>query len=70
MTDGSKNGGQAPLLLTLGETARALGLSERKTWELGVVGELPRIQIGRSVRFALSDVEAFIARQRCEAVRR
>lgn len=57
-----------PLLMTLGETAKALGLSERKTWELGVTGELPRIEIGRSVRFAIADVEAFVARQRRKAV--
>jgi excisionase family DNA binding protein len=65
-----KTEGDAPLLLTTDEAARALGLSPRKVWELGAVGELPRVQIGRSVRFARGDIEDFIARQRRKAVQR
>ncbi|MCA9109284.1 MAG: helix-turn-helix domain-containing protein [Planctomycetaceae bacterium] len=44
-------------LLTMSETARYLGLSERKVWEMGKCRELPSVRIGRSVRFDITDLD-------------
>ncbi len=48
-------------LLTVKETARALHISERKLHDLI---EIPRIRIGRSVRFDPKDVATFIESRR------
>ena len=57
-------------LLTAAEVAERLGYTERYVWKLGREGVLPRIKLpGRKyVRFAESDVEAFVASCR-ESVR-
>lgn len=49
------------LLLTPRETARTLGISDRTLWGLP---DLPRIRIGRSVRYSLDDIKEWIARRR------
>jgi|LakMenEpi03Aug12_release.lakeMendotaPanAssembly.Ray.scaffolds.fasta_scaffold4416411_1 excisionase family DNA binding protein len=52
------------ILVRKHEAGSVLGLSERKLDELVNRGEIPTIRIGRSVRFALSDLLAFVERQR------
>jgi excisionase family DNA binding protein len=47
-------------LLTAEEVARVLRCTERYVWRLGRDGKLPRIRVGRHVRFDPADVEAFI----------
>jgi len=47
-------------ILTKSEVAKYLQISERKLDYLRQAGELPCIKIGRSVRFRLEDVEAFL----------
>lgn len=47
-------------LLTAEEVARILRCTERYVWRLGRDGKLPRIRVGRHVRFDPVDVDAFI----------
>ena len=49
-----------PAILTRREAARFLSVSERQVWNLQNDGRLPHVRIGRSVRFRVSDLEAFI----------
>lgn len=51
-------------LLTARQVAQALSISERKLWSLTASGHLPAIRLGRSVRYAPSDVAALVDRQR------
>lgn len=49
------------LLLTARQAAEALAVSERTLWGLTVPrGELPAVHIGRAVRYAVADIEAWI----------
>jgi excisionase family DNA binding protein len=52
------------LLITKPELAARTGLSERKLDDLVQRGELPAVRIGRSIRFAVTDVIAFIEGKR------
>jgi len=49
-----------PLLLTPREAAKALSISERTLFDLKKNGELPVILIGRSVRYSVNDLKAWI----------
>lgn len=53
-----------PLLITKRELSARTGLSERKIDDLVQRGELPAVRIGRSIRFAVTDVIAFIEGKR------
>lgn len=53
-----------PWLVDSREAARLLNVSERALWELGVTGKLPRVRVGRSVRFDLADLRNFIDSQK------
>jgi excisionase family DNA binding protein len=51
-----------PLLLMSREAAKLLAVSERTLWGLTVPrGPIPTVKIGRCVRFALTDLQAFVA---------
>lgn len=52
------------LLLTVQEAARALSISERSLWTLTNEGAVQSVRIGRSVRYAVSDLQAYIDRCR------
>jgi len=47
-------------LMTAREAAKYFNISERTLWTLSSVGDLPRVQIGRAVRYDAGDLEAFI----------
>ncbi len=47
-------------LMTAREAAKYLNISERTLWTLSNVGDLPRVLIGRAVRYDAADLEAFI----------
>jgi excisionase family DNA binding protein len=47
-------------LMTAREAAKYLNISERTLWTLSNGGDLPRVQIGRAVRYDAADLEAFI----------
>ena len=53
-----------PLLMTYGEAAKALRVSDRTVWSLVKRGTLPAIRVGSAVRIDRRDVLAFIDRQR------
>ena len=44
-----------------------LCLSERTLWSLSERGEIPRLKIGRAVRYAVADLRAYIegAKEKC-----
>ncbi len=48
-------------LLRLHEAAEVLAISPRALWERSRRGEIPVVCIGRSRRYRLSDVEAYVA---------
>lgn len=54
----------AQLLLTTQEAARLLSVSPRTLARLTSDGRIQPIRVGRLVRYAVADLEAFIARQR------
>lgn len=56
----------AKLLMTARETAEALSISERKLWDLTNENEIPAIRIGRSVRYAIEDIQLWIETKRNE----
>jgi excisionase family DNA binding protein len=49
------------LLLTERQAAESLAISPRKLWSLRASGQIGHIQIGRSVRYELADLEHWIA---------
>lgn len=51
------------LLLTAREAAAALSISERSLWGLTNQGILRCVRIGRSKRYSIDDLRAFIASQ-------
>jgi excisionase family DNA binding protein len=51
-------------LLTEPQAAEFLSISPRKMWELGSSGEIPRVPIGKAVRYHLADLEAWIEKQK------
>ena len=50
------------LLLTQPEAAKFLNMCERKFWEEVHAGKIPKIKIGRSVRFDVRDLLAYVDR--------
>jgi excisionase family DNA binding protein len=55
-----------PLLLRPIEAARALGIGARSLWRLTDAGEVPCVRIGRSVRYAPADLQAYIDKRRAQ----
>lgn len=48
------------LLVNARDAAAMLALSPRKLWELTNCGAIPCVRIGRAVRYAVSDLRAFV----------
>jgi excisionase family DNA binding protein len=55
------------LLWTCREAAAALGISERKLWDLTNEGAIPCIRIGRAVRYDPGDIRTWIDAQKNRA---
>ncbi len=53
-----------PRLLDSGPAAAYLCIGKRKLWQLTNCGEIACIRIGRSVRYDIVDLDAFITRHR------
>ena len=51
-------------LLKPAEAARFLAVSERTVKRLTSRGELPHVRVGRSMRFVMADLLAYVASQR------
>jgi excisionase family DNA binding protein len=58
-----------PLLVTRDEGADMLGISKRKLWSLTAGGEIPSVKIGKSVRYAVVDLRAWVDKLRKEQKR-
>jgi excisionase family DNA binding protein len=56
---------QGQLLITSKQAASMLAISERTLWQLTNDGHLPAVRFGRTVRYDLGDLRAFIASRRC-----
>jgi excisionase family DNA binding protein len=56
------------LLVKAPEAAALLSLSERKLWEMRNCRQIPHVKIGRAVRYAVADLEAWIEQQKTEAL--
>jgi hypothetical protein len=54
----------APLLVNIKTAARMLSISERSVGRLQAAGDLVPVKIGRALRFAVSDLERFVANRR------
>lgn len=52
------------LLVDVPTAAKLLAIGKRTLWRLSDSGEIPPIKIGRAVRYAVADLEGFIARRR------
>ncbi|GIS62068.1 MAG: hypothetical protein CM1200mP2_42930 [Planctomycetaceae bacterium] len=57
-------------LLTSSEVARILAVSERTLWKLTKSGDVPCVQIGRSVRYDARSLDRGSGRERHRAARR
>lgn len=49
------------LLLTVGEAARRLAMSERGAWSLVLSGALPSVRVGRLRRVAVTDLHDYVS---------
>ena len=68
MKSGTQIGSNPPAkLLTPKETAALLAISERKLWSMTNQNEIPHIRIGKSVRYAVSDLETWIETKRIDS---
>lgn len=56
--------GRSKRLLTSKEAARYLGISERHLWAITAAGAPPCIKVGRSVRYAIDDLDGYIDSRR------
>lgn len=57
--------GPAPrLLVSEREAASMLSICPRSLWTLRTAGEIPHVRVGRSVRYAVADLEQWIEQQR------
>lgn len=54
----------APQLLTYQEVRHVYGIPERTLRDLADAGEIPVVQLGRSVRFHRPDLDAYIANRK------
>src|SRR3954467_15660986 len=56
-------GPRHPLLVDSHEAARLLAVSERTLWALTDAGEVRCLRLGRAKRYAVAELERFIARR-------
>jgi excisionase family DNA binding protein len=60
----NKNSSVPKLLLSAREAAESLSISPRKLWSMTNSGEIPCVRFGRSVRYDLLDLQAWIESQK------
>jgi excisionase family DNA binding protein len=60
----------AQLLVTIPEAARVLAVGRSTLYELIGSGQLATVHIGRSVRIAVDELEAFVSHRQLAAARR
>lgn len=59
----------APLALRPAEAAPALGISERKLWELTVAGRVPHLKLGRATVYPVASLAAWLDEEAKKGVR-
>jgi excisionase family DNA binding protein len=47
-------------ILNIPETAKYMGIGQRHLYEITKSGALPRIKMGRSVRYSLADIKRYL----------
>jgi len=52
-----------PLAVNMTTAAKLLGIGTRKLWELTNRGEIPHVRIGRSVRYPVEDLRAWLSQR-------
>jgi excisionase family DNA binding protein len=57
-----------PLLVTPPDAAHLLAVSERTLWGLTDAGEVRAVRIGRAVRYAVSDLVAYVERLQAQHI--
>lgn len=58
---------KAKILVCLAEAAEMLSISQRTMWSLADQGSIPRVRIGRSVRFDVADLRRFAESRKSES---
>ena len=53
----------APLALRPREAAKALGIGQRKLWELTKAGNIPHIRLGACILYPVAQLQAWLAQQ-------
>lgn len=64
-----QNARPSPLALRPKDAARALGIGERKLWELTKAGAIPHARIGCCVLYPVPQLEAWLAEQASASAR-
>lgn len=59
-----QHGSPPRLLVSEREAASMLSICPRSLWTLRTAGEIPHVRVGRSVRYAVADLERWIEQQR------
>lgn len=57
----SDTGGPCPLLVDARHVQTLLCIGERQLWTLTNCGAIPSYRIGRSVRYAISEIQAWVS---------
>ncbi len=52
--------GQKPMAVSYRDAGKALGVCDRKVWDLVKSGQLYAVRIGRSVRIPVAELERFL----------
>ena len=60
----------APLALRPKDAARALGIGQRKLWELTKAGEIPHVKIGTCTLYPVDELRAWLSSQAQKGVQR
>lgn len=61
---GLQHGSTPRLLVSEREAASMLSICPRSLWAIRTAGEIPHVRVGRSVRYAVADLEQWIQQQR------
>ena len=61
---------EAPPLIVEREAARRLRVSPKTLWTLRKAGQIPFVAVGRSIRYRVETLDAWIAERERESVRR
>jgi excisionase family DNA binding protein len=58
-----------PLALRPKDAAKALGIGQRKLWELTKAGDIPHVKVGTATLYPVDELRAWLKREAGKAVR-